>query len=735
MPCRTGRAPHTLPNMSFPDSYRCKLTYDIMKDPVMDSDGNSYERSAIETWLSSHPTSPITRRPLRSADLIPNRDLKAAIEEFLATHPQALSGAAGTAETAITAGTFVNAPLTVSGQTYKIGSQTYLSVEVSAPADGETQPLDLIVYLDTSGSMGMDVVTGEGAEQKRIPRLFLAKHGIRVLAALLGATHRLCIISFSSSARIVLPFTAMNAAGLAKVDALLASVQADGQTNLWDAIRLGLEVANGPSSSSRGRHLVSMMFTDGEPTVEPPRGTLPTILGTASPSNPWTLHTFGFGSQLDSDLLVKIAQWGGGRFGFIPSGDMLGTVFINAVANRLSVAHQGTTITCTSRGSPITLKTGPLRFGQPRHFVIPVPELTYTLACESATVVAIPGTVPAFAEARREYLNLLHLIQSSFTDMGARMTAETVVHAFASRYAAATDDRILALVRDLRSTTRGEAQITLAMNFGSTWGAHYVRAYTMAQEHEECMNFKDPGLQIYGGASFAKHQEAGDKLFVTLPPMPEPVPMASYSGSGSSSGGYYGAHTVPVSRPVVSMSSYHDRGGSCFTGESLVLLADGSSKAVAEIRRGDRVKTLRGSATVEHAIVFHNAAPTQQISRIGALGITPWHPIVADATSFTLQWMNPADLVGYTEEVIPALYNFVLDEGHIVHVGGTWCCTLGHEFMEPGIYHAFFGSRSKILSALCRQPGFAEGRPVFQNCVGVVNSMTGLITDWEDKRV
>jgi len=712
--------------MSFPDSYRCKLTYDIMKDPVMDPDGNSYERSAIETWLSSHPSSPITRRPFRSADLIPNRDLKAAIEEFLATHPQALTGATATAAV----GSFVNAPLTVSGQTYKIGSQIYLSVEVSAPADGETQPLDLIVYLDTSGSMGIDVVTGEGAEQKRVPRLFLAKHGIRVLASLLGASHRLCIISFSSSARIVLPFTLMNAAGIAKVDALLASVQNDGQTNLWDAIRLGLEVAN--DSSSRGRHLISMMFTDGEPTVEPPRGTLPTILGATNPSNPWTLHTFGFGSQLDSDLLVKIAQWGGGRFGFIPSGDMLGTVFINAVANRLSVAHQGTTVVCTSAGTPITFKTGPLRFGQPRHFVVPVSEDSYKITCEATTVVASLGTVPAFAEARREYLNLLHLIQSSFLGTENRRMAEAAANAFVSRYTDASDHSILALVRDLKSTGKGEAQVTLAMNFGSTWGAHYVRAYTMAQEHEECMNFKDPGLQIYGGASFTRHQEAGDRLFVTLPPMAEPVaPVASYGGYGGYGG--YASASPSASRPVVSMSSYHDRGGSCFTGESRVLMANGSYKAASEVRRGDHVKTLRGNAIVEHAIVFHNAAPTQQISRIGSLGITPWHPFVADANSFTLQWMNPADLVGYTEEVVPALYNFVLDEWHILYVGGTWCCTLGHEFMEAGVHHAFFGSRIKILEALARQPGFAEGRPVFQNCVGVVDPVSGLITDWEDK--
>jgi len=260
----------------------------------------------------------------------------------------------------------------------------------------------------------------------------------------------------------------------------------------------------------------------------------------------------------------------------------------------------------------------------------------------------------------------------------------------------------------------------------------------MAQHHEECMNFKDPGLQIYGGSSFSRHQDAGDKLFVTLPPMKEPtqhLQQSSYGAASYMGGGYSGssAPSTPVYAPPVSMSSYHDRGGSCFTGESLVLLVDGTKKRCDEVRRGDRVKTLRGSASIEHAIVFHNDAPTQQISRMGPLGITPWHPFVADATSHSIQWMNPADLVGFTEEVVPALYNFVLDDGHIICVGDTWCCTLGHEFVGAGIGHAFFGSRVRVREALRRQPGFAEGRPVYKNCVGVVDPTTKLIIGWEDK--
>lgn len=42
-------------------SFLCPITRELMIDPVIDPDGNSYERSAIENWLKQHSTSPIVR--------------------------------------------------------------------------------------------------------------------------------------------------------------------------------------------------------------------------------------------------------------------------------------------------------------------------------------------------------------------------------------------------------------------------------------------------------------------------------------------------------------------------------------------------------------------------------------------------------------------------------------------------------------------------------------------------
>ena len=58
----------------------CPITLEVMRDPVIASDGHSYERAAIERWLAGHRTSPLTGRALPHGDLIPNHRLRSLIE-------------------------------------------------------------------------------------------------------------------------------------------------------------------------------------------------------------------------------------------------------------------------------------------------------------------------------------------------------------------------------------------------------------------------------------------------------------------------------------------------------------------------------------------------------------------------------------------------------------------------------------------------------------------------------
>ena len=65
--------------------FQCSITFDLMRDPVIDSDGYSYERAAIVDWIGKHGTSPITREKLTIDQLADNRALFVILFELVRT--------------------------------------------------------------------------------------------------------------------------------------------------------------------------------------------------------------------------------------------------------------------------------------------------------------------------------------------------------------------------------------------------------------------------------------------------------------------------------------------------------------------------------------------------------------------------------------------------------------------------------------------------------------------------
>ena len=64
-----------------PNEHLCSITQDVMTDPVVASDGFTYERSAISKWLEDNDTSPKTKERL-SSELRPNFDLRKIIQDW-----------------------------------------------------------------------------------------------------------------------------------------------------------------------------------------------------------------------------------------------------------------------------------------------------------------------------------------------------------------------------------------------------------------------------------------------------------------------------------------------------------------------------------------------------------------------------------------------------------------------------------------------------------------------------
>ena len=67
---------------SIPVEFRCPITQMVMKKPVVATDGHSYELKAMQKWLLKKQTSPVTGKPLVSANLILNQNLKKLIRDF-----------------------------------------------------------------------------------------------------------------------------------------------------------------------------------------------------------------------------------------------------------------------------------------------------------------------------------------------------------------------------------------------------------------------------------------------------------------------------------------------------------------------------------------------------------------------------------------------------------------------------------------------------------------------------
>lgn len=78
------RVERSAPLLSPPDHFKCPISHELMEDPVICSDGHTYDRASIEKWfrMTGIPRNPMTNALLESTALRPNYKLRDAINEF-----------------------------------------------------------------------------------------------------------------------------------------------------------------------------------------------------------------------------------------------------------------------------------------------------------------------------------------------------------------------------------------------------------------------------------------------------------------------------------------------------------------------------------------------------------------------------------------------------------------------------------------------------------------------------
>jgi len=704
-----------------PDEFLCPITGEIMMDPVnVCAEGHIFERAAINQWSQQGRNNcPTCRTPLGSHR--PERHLKQAIADWLCAHPQ--SGTRGGS-----IAPFRDGAVTAKAEMFSHDGQTFLHLIAETDPSGNKQSGLYIIGLDNSGSMAE--LTDPDNKEIFYTRMDLAKHTINSIGAMLGPDDSLAVVSFSTTAEIVLESTRMDDAGKGKLKAVLQTVQPDAMTNIDAAIRAMMSIANRPEN--KGRAIFGALLTDGAETVTPsPSGTVK-ALSRLEMTNPWTFSTFGFGYDLNSVLLTQLAEMplsGGGSFGFIPDLTMIGTVFINWVANSMMTGTRDAIIQYSvNSGSLVSIHTGPLAIGQPRDYLVQIPAGASVKAfAGGAEVVPSAITAPDYPLALTMYVATMEqaiaMSEAGRTD-GAFPTLAKVVQ----RFADSTDTRVKALLLDIESADPSEGQIGMAPRYWKRWGGHYMRSYRRAQQIQRRLNFKDPGSLIYGGdevSPFGQCVAKGEEIFMTLEP-PQPTGGARGYGSSSSSGAP--AYDPAYLSAYLGQQSQAAQSGGCFHPETPVVMADDSVKEIQSLSPGDKVWTNLGPASVVAIVMIsHGSATSVMMSKVKDCILTPYHPYLDEATN----WVLGSDMVGQESFPTGTVYNLVLDKGHIIKTpGGVRACTLAHGFEDqPIVKHAFFGTKA-VLDCLALCPGWLSGRPIYKNLQ--VRRENGVIVEWFD---
>lgn len=432
-----------------------------------------------------------------------------------------------------------------------------MKVHASIAVDAEQRyPANLCLVIDVSGSMQLPAVLKD-REQSELSILDIVVHSCRTVIHSLSEEDQLGIVTYSDAAEVKLPLTAMNAAGKAAAEAALQTLRADGQTNLWQGLEGALDLLRAsPSSpsSSNGRIAAALLLTDGVPNVEPPEGHLAALRRYQETYGklPCTLHTFGFGYDLDSQLLDQLSQAAGGIYVFIPDAGFVGTALVNCTAAAVTALGRNVRLTTEgtvegtggralgygttgTTGTTGTVELGSLQLGQSKDVILdlnfvgkrpdrlklhldfdgPSGSQSHEVDVDLQRLPGSPSEECSLQSWRLEVVEmtqkLLGLKEEELP--AAQQRVEDFVCSLRSATAGA-DERLSALLEDVDGQVR---EAVSRQDWYQSWGAHYLRSLSRAHLAQVCNNFKDPGVQHYGGTLFREVRDAADEIFLKLP--------------------------------------------------------------------------------------------------------------------------------------------------------------------------------------------------------------------------
>jgi adenylate kinase len=623
------------------------------------------------------------------------------------------------------------------------------AVMVSAPPLTSREPVDICCVVDVSGSMDDPASYEDEKGNKKddgLTMLDIVKHAVKAVMLMLTESDRLSIVAFSDKGKSVFALGEMNAGGRAQAMEALEMLRADGSTNIWSGLQVGMDSLRENTTCGMSRRKSILLLTDGQPSVSPPRGHAAELKNYLEryPGFHFQLNTFGFGYKLDSKLLHELAVEGKGTFAFIPDSLIVGTAFVNCIANAVCTFTQSATLHILPLGGSEykgsaagglpdiatdwghTVQLGPLLWGQTREVVVSLslpPEASPYLEAvvvwpsgdgegeERAASVASSRSCTVSALSAYSRSLVVDAASSAIRDAGAGKGSEASQHmlAVAGRVAELTariaamnggpDPMAEGILSDV--SNRMVKALSTSERF-NRWGKHFLRAISRSHQLQQCTNFMDKGLQQYGSACFRDLVEAGGRAFLSLPAPVHSERAAARTASSAASAG-------PRPASPAMNTYYAGSGGGCFGAASTVsVMTKGGMKKVTkmcDIRPGDIVEARNGGTAAVRCVVKILGKKPLTVLKESGLSITARHPIYIAG-----KWVLPADIEEDSKDEIweMEVYNLVLTSEHVLRVNGVDCVTLGHGLADPVTKDDFYGT-SEVIRTLASLEGWESG--------------------------
>ena len=675
-----------------PKEFLCPITLSIMRDPVLMPDGQTYERSAIEKALQASPFSPLTKQPLDMKDATPNYALKSLIENYLkiGKMPEMPKNTAKIDENSTPEIESFKAEVI---QNPKNENEVFVNVTIEPKKIESRKPLLLISMIDISGSMSCSASDlKNNNEEGGFTRLALVKHSLKTVVSTLSENDKMCLITFSNKATMELEATNVDDLGKKKIFEKIEKMKAYGGTNIWDSLRLAIEV----TKRFKNYNTCLMLFTDGEPNINPPLGIVPSlkeIISNIKNVN-FTISTFAFGYNVDSVLMEEIAQVGNGIYGYCPDCTMVGTIFVNFMANILNTIESTIKIDVKNENLKKAFEIGGLYSGMARHlgFLLKKNNFKKTdivlyLGSEKKNEINEIDLVENKNEIMDEYfrfrlINLLEeIISSKNNNYDKNLKNVKDLYDEINKIENKTEfmnNLLIDLIHE--NENHGQVEKAIKPEYFKKWGLNYLLSFLRFHLTEQCGNFKDQTLKKYSNPDFEKLQKVGNKIFISLP-----APENDYDKGQN------------ISQANFAQMCYNAYGG-CFTGNAFVELKNGK-KQVKNLRKGD--KLLNGDEVV--CVVENKINRIENVVCINDVCFSLYHPIEIEG-----KWVFPCEHFKVQKKFIDSWFNLVLKNKHEVILNGTKAITLGHNRKEGILKHPYFGTR-KVIDALMKYNTYQTG--------------------------